>query len=152
MGGEQRQREKARLRKGVMILIATPGRLLDHLQNTESFRTSELKWLIMDEVPLARSTTYWAVSMQLVLTAVMSRPLLDRQSSMGVQADRLLDLGFEKKVEEIVGILDRRLEEARTGHRQTALFSATMHGNLGKLATLSLRNPVAVGFRQVTSA
>eukprot|EP00873_Tetraselmis_striata_P001678 jgi/Tetstr1/421942/TSEL_012841.t1 len=111
MGGEQRQREKARLRKGVMILIATPGRLLDHLQNTESFRTSELKWLIMDE------------------------------------ADRLLDLGFEKKVEEIVGILDRRLEEARTGHRQTALFSATMHGNLGKLATLSLRNPVAVGFR-----
>lgn len=50
MGGESRQREKARLRKGVMILIATPGRLLDHLQNTESFRTSELKWLIMDEV------------------------------------------------------------------------------------------------------
>lgn len=111
MGGEQRSREKARLRKGVMVLVATPGRLLDHLQNTESFRTTELKWLIMDE------------------------------------ADRLLDLGFEKKMEEIVGILDKRLEEARTGPRQTALFSATMHSNLGKLATLSLRNPVAVGFR-----
>jgi superfamily II DNA/RNA helicase len=59
----------------------------------------------------------------------------------------LLDLGFEKKMEEIVGILDKRLEDARTGPRQTALFSATMHSNLGKLATLSLRNPVAVGFR-----
>ena len=54
MGGEQRSKEKARLRKGVMVLTATPGRLLDHLQNTESFRTTELKWLIMDEVrPIA---------------------------------------------------------------------------------------------------
>jgi ATP-dependent RNA helicase DDX31/DBP7 len=50
MGGEQRTKEKARLRKGVMVLTATPGRLLDHLQNTESFRTTELKWLVMDEV------------------------------------------------------------------------------------------------------
>ena len=31
MGGEQAQREKARLRKGCVILICTPGRLLYHL-------------------------------------------------------------------------------------------------------------------------
>lgn len=31
-GGENRDKEKARLRKGVNILVATPGRLLDHLQ------------------------------------------------------------------------------------------------------------------------
>jgi ATP-dependent RNA helicase DDX31/DBP7 len=31
MGGESVKREKARLRKGVTVLIATPGRLLYHL-------------------------------------------------------------------------------------------------------------------------
>jgi ATP-dependent RNA helicase DDX31/DBP7 len=34
MGGESAAREKARLRKGCVILICTPGRLLYHLQNT----------------------------------------------------------------------------------------------------------------------
>lgn len=32
IGGEHRGHEKARLRKGVTVLVATPGRLLDHLQ------------------------------------------------------------------------------------------------------------------------
>ena len=31
-----------------------------------------------------------------------------------------------------------------------ALFSATLHSKLGSLATLSLRDPVAVGFRYTT--
>lgn len=61
-GGENRNKEKARLRKGVTVLVATPGRLLDHLGSTSAFRTDELRWLVLDE------------------------------------ADRLLDLGFEKKI------------------------------------------------------
>lgn len=32
IGGEHRGHEKARLRKGVTVLVATPGRLIDHLQ------------------------------------------------------------------------------------------------------------------------
>ena len=48
-GGENRGKEKARLRKGVTVLVATPGRLLDHLQNTQAFRTEELRWLVLDE-------------------------------------------------------------------------------------------------------
>ena len=31
-GGEKKKSEKARLRKGLNFLVATPGRLLDHLQ------------------------------------------------------------------------------------------------------------------------
>lgn len=51
-GGEKRKSEKARLRKGISILIATPGRLLDHLSKTESLLTSlknKLEWLVLDE-------------------------------------------------------------------------------------------------------
>ncbi|KAL9181274.1 hypothetical protein ACHAXT_010079 [Thalassiosira profunda] len=42
MGGANRRTEAERLAKGVNIIIATPGRLLDHLQNTKGFRLSEL--------------------------------------------------------------------------------------------------------------
>jgi len=48
-GGENRAKEKARLRKGLNVLIATPGRLLDHLTNTASFRISDLEFLVLDE-------------------------------------------------------------------------------------------------------
>lgn len=43
IGGEHRGHEKARLRKGVSVLAASPGRLLDHLQNTASFKTSRCR-------------------------------------------------------------------------------------------------------------
>ena len=62
MGGESTQREKARLRKGCVILICTPGRLLYHLQQTSSLKLDNLKYLIFDE------------------------------------ADRMLDLGFEREM------------------------------------------------------
>lgn len=37
MGGAPRKTEAERLGKGVNLLVATPGRLLDHLQNTKGF-------------------------------------------------------------------------------------------------------------------
>lgn len=48
-GGEKRKSEKARLRKGVSILVGTPGRLLDHLRATESFTLNKLRWVVLDE-------------------------------------------------------------------------------------------------------
>lgn len=35
MGGANRRSEAEKLCKGVNILVATPGRLLDHMQNTK---------------------------------------------------------------------------------------------------------------------
>ena len=49
-GSEARNKEKARLRRGVTVLVCTPGRLLDHLQHTEAFRTADLRWLVLDDV------------------------------------------------------------------------------------------------------
>ena len=48
-GGDNRSSEKARLRAGVTILCATPGRCLDHLKNTKSWDTSHTSWLVLDE-------------------------------------------------------------------------------------------------------
>jgi len=102
IGGEKRKSEKARLRKGVNILIATPGRLLDHLNNTACFKYDNIKWLILDE------------------------------------ADRLLDLGFERDIKNIITIIDK----AQTTTRQSALISATLREGVKRLATISLNNPI----------
>jgi ATP-dependent RNA helicase DDX18/HAS1 len=49
IGGNYRKGEAKRLEKGVNLLIATPGRLLDHLKNTEGFNYKNLCMLIIDE-------------------------------------------------------------------------------------------------------
>ncbi len=51
-GGEKRKSEKARLRKGITILVSTPGRLLDHLAKTDSLLMAlkgKIEWLVLDE-------------------------------------------------------------------------------------------------------
>lgn len=49
MGGEKKKSEKARLRKGLNILVATPGRLVDHLDNTQALDVSYVRYLVLDE-------------------------------------------------------------------------------------------------------
>ncbi|KAI4528462.1 DEAD-domain-containing protein [Schizophyllum commune Loenen D] len=49
MGGANRRAEMEKLQKGVNLLIATPGRLLDHLQNSKGFVFRNLKALVIDE-------------------------------------------------------------------------------------------------------
>ncbi|KAK4483608.1 hypothetical protein RD792_010807 [Penstemon davidsonii] len=49
IGGSARRGEAERIAKGANLLVATPGRLLDHLQNTKGFIYKNLKCLIIDE-------------------------------------------------------------------------------------------------------
>ena len=49
IGGANRKFESAKLMKGVSIVIATPGRLLDHMMNTKGFTYHNLMMLVIDE-------------------------------------------------------------------------------------------------------
>jgi len=49
IGGSNRRQEADKLSKGVNLLISTPGRLLDHLQNTPGFVFKNLRCLVLDE-------------------------------------------------------------------------------------------------------
>ncbi|CAI4045135.1 putative ATP-dependent RNA helicase SKDI_11G2350 [Saccharomyces kudriavzevii IFO 1802] len=52
IGGESKKSEKARLRKGCNFIIGTPGRILDHLQNTKVIKeqlSQSLRYIVLDE-------------------------------------------------------------------------------------------------------
>ena len=72
------------------VLVATPGRLLQHMDETPGFDCSSLLVLVLDE------------------------------------ADRILDLGFEKTLNSIIENLPKE--------RQTLLFSATLTKSVKALA------------------
>ena len=89
----------------VDILVATPGRLIDHLERGR-IDCSRLEMLILDE------------------------------------ADRMLDMGFVDDVE--------RIAAATPKSRQTLLFSATLDGVVGNLASRLLKSPKKISVSATT--
>ena len=81
-------------------MVATPGRLLDHISNSQGVDMDDVEFLVLDE------------------------------------ADRLLDLGFQDEVHEIV--------KSCPAERQTMLFSATMSTKVDELIRLSLKRPARI--------
>ena len=98
-GGMDMAPQTAALRAGVEIVIATPGRLLDHVQQ-KTLNLSQTQILVMDE------------------------------------ADRMLDMGFLPDLQRIINLLPKQ--------RQNLMFSATFSGEIKKLASSFLKNPVTI--------
>lgn len=96
IGGKSLESERQALVR-MNIVVATPGRMLQHLSQTAAFSVDDLKMLVLDE------------------------------------ADRILDMGFQKDVDAIIEYLPKE--------RQTLLFSATQSRKVSDLARLSLQDP-----------
>ncbi|XP_023895181.2 DEAD-box ATP-dependent RNA helicase 17 isoform X1 [Quercus suber] len=119
MGGENRSKEKARLRKGISILVATPGRLLDHLKNTSSFLHTNLHWIIFDEADMILELGF-GKEIEEILDQLGSRPneFAGKESAVSCNSEP---------------------------QRQNLLLSATLNEKVNHLAKLSLENPVMIG-------
>ncbi|XP_021755961.1 DEAD-box ATP-dependent RNA helicase 28-like [Chenopodium quinoa] len=98
VGGLSNKVQEAALRSMPDVVVATPGRMIDHLRNSMSVDLDDLAVLILDE------------------------------------ADRLLELGFNAEIQELVRMCSKR--------RQTMLFSATMTEEVAELVKLSLKKPL----------
>ena len=98
-GGVKINPQMIRLSRGVDILVATPGRLLD-LYRKNALQFSKLKILVFDE------------------------------------ADRMLNLGFQDEVKEILKLLPH--------DRQTLMFTATLSDEVSHLAKEILQDPLEV--------
>ncbi|KAJ6383296.1 hypothetical protein OIU78_026722 [Salix suchowensis] len=106
VGGTNIADQKPELRAGVDVIVATPGRLIDHLQQGNT-SLSRISFIVLDE------------------------------------ADRMLDMGFEPQIREVM----RNLSEKH----QTLLFSATMPVEIETLTQEYLTSPVQVKVGKVSS-
>ncbi|KAI9754163.1 MAG: hypothetical protein M4579_004831 [Chaenotheca gracillima] len=113
-GGEKKKSEKARLRKGLNILVATPGRLADHLDNTEVLDVSNVRWLVLDEGDRLMELGF-EEEIKGIVTKIAARSKISRP-------DRAAP-----------GLPTRRV---------TVLCSATMKMNVQRLGEISLKDAV----------
>ncbi|XP_015088224.1 DEAD-box ATP-dependent RNA helicase 20-like [Solanum pennellii] len=106
VGGTNISEQRSELRAGVHIVVATPGRLIDHLQQGNT-SLGRIAFVVLDE------------------------------------ADRMLDMGFEPQIREVMRNLPAK--------HQTLLFSATMPAEIEALAQDYLTNPVRIKVGKVSS-
>ncbi len=99
LGGMPYPKQMQLLARNPEILVATPGRLIDHM-NSGKIDFSQLQILVLDE------------------------------------ADRMLDMGFIDDIETIIA--------ATPASRQTMLFSATLEGDVGRMAERITREPQVI--------
>ncbi|CAN8101869.1 unnamed protein product [Discula destructiva] len=119
MGGESKHSEKARIRKGCNILIATPGRLTDHLDNTKILDVGTVRWLVLDEG--------------------------DRMMEMGFEQDlKQIVSTIRKDPLKLTNKDGVKLEEALPKRRVTVLCSATMKMNVLRLGEISLHDAIHI--------
>ncbi|KAG7446261.1 DEAD-domain-containing protein [Guyanagaster necrorhizus] len=123
-GGATRAHEKARLRKGLPIIVSTPGRLLDHLQNSSSFSVGKCRWLVLDE-----ADRLMELGFEETITGILNG--LNGRRNLAIQATK-------EGVGRDVGGWDW---ERR---RRTVLCSATIREDVQKLAGVVLVEPLMI--------
>jgi ATP-dependent RNA helicase DDX47/RRP3 len=117
-GAEDRVKQAIALAKQPHIIVATPGRLNDHLKSTKGFNLRKIKFLVGH------------------FHQRKLRLLMHERFQVLDEADRLLDLDFGSTIDEILKIIPKE--------RTTYLFSVTMTTKVSKLQRASLSNPVRV--------
>ncbi|ORX76100.1 P-loop containing nucleoside triphosphate hydrolase protein [Anaeromyces robustus] len=157
----------------VDIVIATPGRLIDHLNGTPGFTLSHLRYLIIDEADRLLNQHYqdWLNQVLNCINSISKKDssINDKSSNMSLFKNcinnfNINELGlpentaktYRKNTANLVTDInyDYLSNENRINHCtpvQKLLFSATLTRNPAKIASLQLFNPTYISVSTVVT-
>ncbi|KAI4457452.1 rna helicase [Holotrichia oblita] len=140
-GGENRKSEKDRLRKGINILIGTPGRLLDHALHTSCFNLSKIRCLVLDEADRLLDMGFRKDVISLVeqIDKAKSNSEYDPMAMIKNQT-KSNNTESSGDDEESLPIL----KDVNSKDRQTILLSATLNKDVSELANFAMKNHVYI--------
>jgi len=142
IGGKDVEQEASRI-GSMNILVATPGRLLQHMDESPDFNADNLQVLILDEADRILDMVSHKKNISLCLMFFCFLLLVSFFAAHSFRAF-LLRQGFSATLNAIISNLPRQ--------RQTLLFSATQTKSVSALARLSLRDPEYVSAHAEASA
>ncbi|PKI84008.1 RNA helicase [Malassezia vespertilionis] len=139
-GGSTKNHEKQRLRKGCSILVATPGRLLDHLQNTSSLDVGKCRWLVLDEADRLLEMGFQE-QLEGIIKALDGR----RRLALGAARDAMLKSeALAPGDKDDAHVVDSLGVSWWAVPRRLILCSATLDERVQAFSGTTLRNPLLV--------
>ncbi|EGG18827.1 putative RNA helicase [Cavenderia fasciculata] len=120
IGGKNVDNEKKKINE-MNILIATPGRLLQHMDETEGFRCNNLQMLILDEADRILDFGFTKTLNSIVQNLPSSRQTLLFSATQTKSVKDLARLSLREP--EYVSVYDRDLMSTPANLTQTVMFS-----------------------------
>lgn len=147
-GGENRKSEKDRIRKGVNVLIGTPGRLLDHILHTTSMKLDKVRCLVLDEADRLLDMGFRKDIIALVeeLDKYKTNTGYDPMGMLkkSIKFDDDDDVDEEVVEKEISNLGLPPLKDVHGKNRQTILLSATLTKEVQELAQFAMKDHVYI--------
>ncbi len=97
MGGANRRTEAEKLVNGANILVATPGRLLDHLQSTRGFVFDHLRFLVIDEADRCLQVGFEEEMHQIMRILPKERQTMLFSATQTTKVEDLARVSFQQK-------------------------------------------------------
>ncbi|KAK6332026.1 nucleolar DEAD-box protein required for synthesis of 60S ribosomal subunit [Orbilia javanica] len=102
VGGLSLKAQEAELRQRPDIVIATPGRFIDHMRNSASFHTDGIEILVLDEADRMLEDGFADELDEILKTLPKSRQTMLFSATMTDSVDKLVRVGMQKPVRLLV--------------------------------------------------
>jgi ATP-dependent RNA helicase DDX27 len=153
VGGLSLKMQEAELRLRPDVIIATPGRFIDHMRNSASFNVDTVEILVLDEADRMLEDGFADELNEILTTMPKSRQTMLFSATMTSTVDRLVRVGMNKPVrlmvdsqKRTVGTLVQEFVRLRPGREDKRL------GYLVHLCKTLYTERVIVFFRQKKDA
>jgi ATP-dependent RNA helicase DDX27 len=97
-GGFSLREQEAVLRTKPDVVIATPGRFIDHMQNSAGFQVETLEILVLDEADRMLEEGFESQLNEILTTIPKSRQTMLFSATMSTSVDKLIQIGMNRPV------------------------------------------------------